>query len=91
MSITVFTFQNGAGDEDTFTTQNVAEANEYARENKRAMIANTYEFDDSEMVEDFRGDEAPDDDDDAPDDEGDDDDDDDDDDDEALDDDDDDK
>lgn len=53
MTIEVYTFENADGDEwGFFTTQELEEARSYARENKLRLIANTFEWTDSELLED---------------------------------------
>jgi hypothetical protein len=53
MSIELYSFERADGSEDgTYTTFNATEAREYARRYGLRMIANIYEFSDSELVED---------------------------------------
>ena len=54
MSITVYTFEDEEGIEVGVTSANWPEAQEYAKQSQLAAIANTYEWDDSELVEDYR-------------------------------------
>ena len=54
MSIEVYTFRDSEDNEQTFSTQNVIEARQHAEENKLALISNTYVFDDSELIDDYR-------------------------------------
>lgn len=56
MSITVYSFENAAGPFGSFTTMDLEEAKEYGRNNALKVIANEYEFADSEPVEDFTSD-----------------------------------
>ena len=51
--ITVYTFENIEGVEDTFSTMNASDAHSYARAYSRKLIANTYTLDDSELVIDY--------------------------------------
>ena len=53
MTVTVYTFEDEDGSEQVWTTQNPVEARDYARLNQLKMIANEYEYSDSEVVEDF--------------------------------------
>lgn len=56
MTIEVYSFQDADGDAATdWTTQNVTEAKDYARTHGYRLIANIYEWVDSEMVEDHTG------------------------------------
>ena len=52
-SITVYSFENAAGIEQSFRTQDAEEAREYAREKGFRADRNVYEFVDSETVCDF--------------------------------------
>ena len=54
MSIEVYTFRDAQDREQTFTTQNASEARTHAQEQKLMLIANTYVFDESEVVQDYR-------------------------------------
>ena len=49
----VYTFE-GEGADDTVMIRDLAEAREYARTNHLALVANTYEWVDDEVVEDYR-------------------------------------
>jgi hypothetical protein len=53
MDIEVYTFENKYGDEDTYHTQNANDAREYAQKYNLRWIANTFVWDDSELVEDY--------------------------------------
>lgn len=55
-SITVYSFENANGPFGSYTTQNINDAREYGRNNALKVIANEYEFSDSELVEDFTND-----------------------------------
>ena len=53
-TIEQYTFEDANGHEyGSFTTFNITEAREYAQANKVRLVANTYEFSDSELVEDY--------------------------------------
>ncbi len=52
-TITVYSFESKDGTEDTFTTVDVHEARERARRYRMKLIANEYEWTDSEVIEDF--------------------------------------
>lgn len=52
-TITVYSFENAAGPFGSFTTMDLDEAKEYARKGALKVIANEYEFADSELVEDY--------------------------------------
>lgn len=56
MTVTVYTFENAAGPFGSYTTMNLDEATEYGRNNALKVIANEYEFTDSELVADFTAD-----------------------------------
>lgn len=53
-TITVYTFEDAQGAEDSYTTQNPREAQERGRKYGLRVIANEYEFADSETAWDFR-------------------------------------
>lgn len=53
MSITVYSFEDRDGPSGSYTTQDYREAKEFARKNNLRVIANEYEWVDSEMVDDF--------------------------------------
>jgi hypothetical protein len=56
VDIEVYTFEKKNGEQATdWTTQNPAEAREYGEQNGYMVIANKYEFSDSELVWDFTG------------------------------------
>jgi hypothetical protein len=59
--LTLYSFEDAEGNEDTYTTMDPNEAREFARENRLKMIAQTYEYSDSVVVEDFTGVEGDDD------------------------------
>lgn len=53
-SVTLYSFEDADGNEfGTFTTFDVTVAREYARTNRMRLIAQEYEYTDSELVEDF--------------------------------------
>lgn len=53
--ITVYAFEEGDDQSATdWTTFSITEAREYAQEHGYSMIARTYEYADSELVEDYR-------------------------------------
>lgn len=68
-SISLYSFEDADGVEPSFTTQDFREAQRYARENNLKLIDNTFEWADSEVVEDNTGDEYSSDDDEDGDDE----------------------
>ena len=51
--ITLYTFEDENGTEDSYSTQDIADAREYAQRYDRALIANEYEWTDSELIEDY--------------------------------------
>lgn len=51
--ITVYTFENEQGVEQTFTTQNPIEAREHGKLYGFKVIANEFEFADSDLAWDF--------------------------------------
>lgn len=53
MDIELYVFEDEEGTLDTFTTLDADEARNYAQRNNRRWIAQTYEYADSEVVEDF--------------------------------------
>lgn len=52
--VEMYRFEDEYGTEHTFTTFNATEAREYARRYGLLMLADTYVYDDSEPVEDYR-------------------------------------
>lgn len=53
-TIEVYGFENAAGEAtESFTTQDISEAREYARKNRLRVIAYEYEYADSSLVEDY--------------------------------------
>lgn len=54
MTITVYTFERGGYEYGSFTTQSYQEAREYARANRCRIIANEFEWSDSEPLDDFQ-------------------------------------
>jgi hypothetical protein len=52
MTIEVYTFEEYDGSPTGFQTTDISEARKYARDNKLRLIANIYEFSDSELIED---------------------------------------
>jgi hypothetical protein len=55
MTIEVYCFEDADGNAvDYFTTQDIEGARRYAIQNGYAIIARTFEFSDSELVEDYR-------------------------------------
>ena len=54
MTITVYSFEDAAGNDMGWTTQDYREAKRHAAEFNLAVIANKFEFSDSELVDDFR-------------------------------------
>lgn len=61
-TIEVYAFEDADGNADTYTTQDIDEAREYAKKNRRRLIARTFEYSDSEMIEDYTEEEADEDD-----------------------------
>jgi hypothetical protein len=54
MTIEVYSFERAEGEPfGSFTTQDITEAQEYARTNGLRIIANVYEWSDSELIEDY--------------------------------------
>jgi hypothetical protein len=53
MNLEMYTFEDGDGHTVEFTTQNFQEAKEYAITHSLKLIANTYEFSDSEVLADY--------------------------------------
>jgi hypothetical protein len=54
MTVTVYTFEDGDGDEyGSFTTQDYAEAKAYAQDNRLCVIANEFEWADSHPLDDY--------------------------------------
>jgi hypothetical protein len=61
MEIEVYTFENAEGQEEgSYQTQNINDARQYAQKYKLRLIANTFVWDDSELVEDYTGGQADD-------------------------------
>jgi hypothetical protein len=54
-NVELYVFEDSEGCLDTFTTFDSIEARDYASRNSRKMIAQIYEYTDSEVVEDFTG------------------------------------
>lgn len=54
MHITVYTFMNADGADDTFTTQDPALAHERGQRYGLLVVANDFEWVDSEAVADYR-------------------------------------
>jgi hypothetical protein len=54
-SIEVYTFEDKDGAEQGYVTQDIEEARRYARRYQLRLIANEYEWSDSELVEDHTG------------------------------------
>lgn len=52
--ITVYSFENADGEFGSWTTQEYAEAKDYARKYGLLVVANTYEFSERELLEDYR-------------------------------------
>ena len=52
--ITVYTFEADEGPGSDFSTQDADEARQYAYDHDLALIANEFEWSDSELVVDFR-------------------------------------
>lgn len=59
MTLTLYTFEDEFGTQDTFTTMDAAEARERARQYGMRLIANEFEYSDREVVEDNTGGEEP--------------------------------
>jgi hypothetical protein len=53
-TISLYTFYDETDTEDTYSTQNYAEADDYARRYARALVAQEYEWADSELIKDYR-------------------------------------
>ena len=51
--ISLYTFEDSTGTPDTYHTYNVFEAEERARKYQQRVIANEYEWTDSEVIFDF--------------------------------------
>lgn len=57
MTIEVYAFEDREGNSVTeWTTQDIDEARAYAREHRCRLIARQFEYADSELVEDYSGD-----------------------------------
>ena len=54
MSLFVYTFEEADGTESTWSTQDPREAQDHGRKHGLAVIANEYEWADSEIAWDFR-------------------------------------
>lgn len=52
-TVTVYTFEDADGTEDTYTTQSAIEAKDRGQRERMRVIANEYEWTDSEMAWDF--------------------------------------
>lgn len=55
MDIAVYTFEDRDGNEQGWQTQDYHEAETWASKNAMRVIENTYEWADSELVDDFTG------------------------------------
>jgi hypothetical protein len=53
--ITLYSFEDAEGNEETFTTLNYDEAREHAIQHQLRLIAQTYEYTDQEMLWDYTG------------------------------------
>jgi len=53
--IYVYTFEDADGSEDTYTTQDYQKAVDRARKYGLRIISNTYEWQDSELLDDYTG------------------------------------
>jgi len=54
MSVEIYTFEDADGNSFTdWETQDMGEARAFAQEHQLRLIANTYEWSDSEMIEDY--------------------------------------
>ena len=53
MAIALYGFEDAEGNPQTFTTFNASEAREYAQKYGLRWIVNIYEWQDSDLVEDF--------------------------------------
>jgi hypothetical protein len=53
MPLHLYTFEEKDGTESSFSTQNFEEASTFAQKYRMKLIDNTYEFEDSELVEDY--------------------------------------
>lgn len=54
MTITVYSFEKAGDEYGGFTTQDYAEAKEYARANRLLIIANEFEWAGSEPLDDYQ-------------------------------------
>lgn len=55
MTIEVYTFEtDGDAPASDYRTQDINEARQYARQHRFSLIANQYEWADSELLEDYR-------------------------------------
>jgi hypothetical protein len=54
MTLHLYVFEDETGTLDTYTTTNLGKAQTYARRYQRALIAQEFEFSDSELIEDNR-------------------------------------
>lgn len=52
-TITLYTFEDAAGAPDSYSTQDYAEARDRAKRYSLRLIANDYEWADSELLEDY--------------------------------------
>lgn len=55
MTLTVYSFEDADGCESGYTTQDYADAKRYAAEYRLRVIANEFEWAESEVVDDFTG------------------------------------
>jgi hypothetical protein len=55
VNVVIYTTEDANGGGDDFQSYDYEEAKSYARKYERRVIANTFEFSDSEMVDDFTG------------------------------------
>lgn len=53
MDVTLYTFEDSEGGEDTYSTFRASEAEDYAKKYHMRIIANEYEWSDSEVVADY--------------------------------------
>lgn len=56
-TIELYSFEDADGTEQGFTTRDIREAREFAQKHGYRIIANIFEFSDSEMIEDYAGEE----------------------------------
>ncbi len=55
MRLEMYSFEDSHGVEQSFTTRDIEEAKTYARKYKLRLIANIYEWSETELVEDHTG------------------------------------